>query len=75
MKRYNELQREKSRKNETRKQWIRYKATLPNDTPDLKQFASNKMRGTRKYAELQELYREVNQINRNTNLSTNLTNR
>lgn len=60
IKRYNELQREKSRKNETRKQWIRYKATLPNDTPDLKQFASNKVRGTKKYGELQELYRKVN---------------
>lgn len=58
--RYNELQREKSRKNETRKQWIRYKAVLPNDTPDLKQFASHKVRGTKKYGELQELYREVN---------------
>ena len=60
IKRYNELQLEKSRKNETRKQWIRYKAVLPNDTPDLKQFASNKVRGTAKYGELQELYRKVN---------------
>ncbi|MEK4328923.1 phage minor capsid protein [Paenibacillus sp. FSL R7-0312] len=60
IKRYNELQREKSRKNETRKQWIRYKATLPNDTPDLKQFASGKVRGTKKYGELQELYRAAN---------------
>ncbi|QSF42669.1 phage minor capsid protein [Paenibacillus tianjinensis] len=60
MRRYDELQREKSRKNETRKQWIRYKAVLPNDTPDLKQFASNKVRGTAKYGELQELYRKVN---------------
>ncbi|OKP91856.1 minor capsid protein [Paenibacillus helianthi] len=60
MKRYNELQREKSLKNETRKQWIRYKATLPNDTPDLKQFASNKVRGTKKYGELQDLYRAAN---------------
>lgn len=60
MRRYDELQREKSRKNETRKQWIRYKAVLPNDTPGLKQFASNKVRGTKKYAELQELYRKVN---------------
>lgn len=60
IKRYNELQREKSRKNETRKQWIRYKAVLPNDTPNLKQFASNKVRGTKKYGELQELYRKVN---------------
>lgn len=60
IKRYNELQLEKSRKNETRKQWIRYKATLPDDTPNLKQFASNKVRGTKKYAELQELYRAAN---------------
>ncbi|MDH6427263.1 MULTISPECIES: phage minor capsid protein [unclassified Paenibacillus] len=75
MNRYNELQREKSRKNETRKQWIRYKAVLPNDMPNLQQFAGHKVRGTKKYGELQELYREVNQINRNTNLSTNLTNR
>ncbi|QWU17383.1 Phage minor capsid protein 2 [Paenibacillus sophorae] len=60
IRRYEELQREKSRKNETRKQWIRYKAVLPNDTPNLKQFASHKVRGTKKYAELQELYRKVN---------------
>ncbi|NUU62689.1 phage minor capsid protein [Paenibacillus agri] len=60
MKRYNELQQEKSRKNATRKQWIRYKAVLPEDTPDLRQFASHKVRGTAKYVELQELYRKVN---------------
>jgi len=60
IKRYNELQREKSRKNETRKQWIRYKAVLPNDTPNLQQFAGHKVRGTKKYGELQELYRKMN---------------
>ncbi|KUP22403.1 phage minor capsid protein [Paenibacillus sp. DMB5] len=60
MRRYNELQREKSRKNETRKQWIRYKAVLPEDTPNLQQFASLKVRKTARYAELQELFREVN---------------
>ncbi|WP_025698125.1 phage minor capsid protein, partial [Paenibacillus forsythiae] len=58
--RYEQLQKEKSRKNETRKQWIRYKAVLPNDMPSLKQFASHKVRGTKKYADLQELYRKVN---------------
>lgn len=59
IKRYNELQREKSRKNETRKQWLRYKARLPNDIPDLRTFASQKARGTAKFEEWQELYREV----------------
>lgn len=58
--RYNEIQRDKVRKNETRKQWMRYKAVLPNDTPNLKQFASQKARGIKKYSELQELYRKVN---------------
>jgi hypothetical protein len=58
--RYNELQREKSRKNATRKQWIRYKAVLPNDTPSLKQFANMKARNTKSYRELQEAYRQVN---------------
>lgn len=60
IKRYNELQREKSFKNETRKQWIRYKAVLPDDVPDLRTFASQKARGTKKYQELQELFRKAN---------------
>ncbi|GGH17256.1 phage minor capsid protein [Paenibacillus segetis] len=60
IRRYNEIQRDKSRKNETRKQWIRYKAILPNDTPNLKQFASQKVRRTNKYLKLQELYRAAN---------------
>jgi Phage minor capsid protein 2. len=60
IRRYNELQREKSRKNETRKQWIRYKAVLPNDTPDLRTFASQKARGTKRYRELVKDYRKVN---------------
>lgn len=71
MKRYNELQREKSKKNETRKQWIRYKAVLPNDTPSLQQFASHKVRGTTKYRELHELYRQVNKINKESERNTN----
>ena len=62
IRRYNELQREKSRKNATRKQWIRYKAVLPNDTPDLRTFASWKARNTKSYQELQELYRDANRI-------------
>ena len=60
IRRYNELQREKSRKNATRKQWIRYKAVLPDDTPDLRTFASMKARNTQSYRELQEVYRKVN---------------
>ncbi|WP_339271723.1 phage minor capsid protein [Paenibacillus sp. FSL K6-1330] len=60
IRRYNEIQLDKSRKNETRKQWMRYKAVLPNDTPNLRQFASLKARGTKKYTELQELYRKAN---------------
>lgn len=58
--RYNEIQRDKARKNETRKQWIRYKAVLPNDTPNLRQFASLKARDAQTYRELQEAYRKVN---------------
>ncbi|MHA6484477.1 phage minor capsid protein [Paenibacillus sp. strain BS8-2] len=60
IRRYNEMQRDKSWKNETRKQWIRYKSVLPNDTPDLRTFASQKARDTKRYRELQENYRRVN---------------
>ncbi|CAM3706919.1 phage minor capsid protein [Cohnella lubricantis] len=56
--RYEQLQREKSRKNETRKQWMRYKAAMP-DAPDLKTFASMKARNTQAYRELQEDYRKI----------------
>jgi len=59
IRRYERIQREKSRKNETRKQWIRYKAVLPNDTPSLKQFASMKARNTSGYRELVEDYRRA----------------
>ncbi len=60
IRRYNEIQRDKARKNETRKQWIRYKAVLPNDTPNLRQFASLKARNAAKYRELVDDYRRVN---------------
>jgi hypothetical protein len=59
IKRYKEIQTLKSRKNETRKQWIRYKSVLP-DAPDLKTFASLKSRDTKTYRDLQEDYRKVN---------------
>lgn len=58
MRRYEELQREKSRKNETRKQWIRYKARMP-DLPDLKTFASHKARNTKQFQEWQEAFRQI----------------
>lgn len=57
--RYENRQRLTSRKNATMKQWIRYKAVLP-DTPDLKQFASQKTRNTKPFQELQADYRKVN---------------
>lgn len=67
IRRYNEIQRDKARKNETRKQWMRYKAVLPNDTPNLRQFASLKARDTKTYRDLQVAYRKVNdQIKRTT---------
>ncbi|MFE8697972.1 phage minor capsid protein [Cytobacillus sp. FJAT-53684] len=50
IKKYEEIQREKSKKNETRKQWIRYKSRMP-DLPDLRTFASHKARNTKKYQE------------------------
>lgn len=59
IRRYNAIQRDKARKNATRKQWIRYKAVLPDDTPDLRRFALQKARGTNLYHELQILYRNV----------------
>lgn len=59
--RYKEIQQLKSRKNETRKQWMRYKAVMP-DTPDLKTFASQKARNTQAYKELQEDYGKVNRL-------------
>ncbi len=58
IKRYKELQRQKARANETRKQWMRYKAVLPIDTPDLRTFANQKARKVSSYIELQELYRK-----------------
>lgn len=59
--RYNEIQRKKSKKNETYKQWLKYKARLPDDTPDLKTFASLKARNTKTYKELQDDYRKIRQ--------------
>ncbi|MBO1515044.1 phage minor capsid protein [Metabacillus bambusae] len=47
---YEEIQRDKSKRNETRKQWIRYKARMPH-LPDLRTFASHKARKTKKYRE------------------------
>lgn len=72
IRRYNEIQREKSRKNETRKQWMRYKAVLPNDTPDLRRFASLKARDGQAYKDLQELYRKANVVNREQTLAKNV---
>jgi hypothetical protein len=60
IRKYEEIQREKSKKNETRKQWIRYKARMP-DLPDLRTFASHKARNTKKYKEWMEDYRRFGQ--------------
>lgn len=73
IRRYNEIQRDKARKNVTRKQWMRYKAVLPNDTPDLRTFASLKARGGQAYKDLQELFRKANVINKETLLPKNVT--
>lgn len=59
--RYKEIQQLKSQKNETRKQWIRYKSAMPNETPDLKTFASHKARNTQAYQDLQAGNRKVNE--------------
>ncbi|MEC1714751.1 phage minor capsid protein [Schinkia azotoformans] len=56
---YNEIQRKKSKKNETYKQWLKFKARMPDDTPDLKVFASLKARNTKSFQELQQAYRQV----------------
>jgi hypothetical protein len=58
MRKYEQLQREKSKKNVARKQWIRYKARLP-DIPDLRTFASQKARNTKLYQEWLEDYRKI----------------
>jgi len=58
IKKYNSMQQKKSRQNETRKQWIRYKSRMP-DTPDLKTFASNKARNNKSFKDLMEDYRKV----------------
>lgn len=71
IRKYSEIQRDKARKNETRKQWIRYKAVLPNDTPDLRRFASMKARDGQAYKDLQELYRETNVLNSKSTLPKN----
>lgn len=59
IRKYEKMQREKSKKNEARKQWIRYKARMP-DLPDLKTFASQKARNTKQYEEWQWQYRQIN---------------
>jgi hypothetical protein len=56
IRKYEETQRDKSKKNETRKQWIRYKARMPY-LPDLRTFASHKARNTKKYQEWMEDFR------------------
>lgn len=71
IRRYNEIQRDKARKNETRNQWMRYKAVLPNDTPNLRQFASIKARNGHTYKDLQELFRRANVVNREQTLPKN----
>ncbi|MEH7223864.1 phage minor capsid protein [Bacillus sp. JJ1566] len=58
IRKYEQLQQEKSRQNETRKQWIRYKSRMP-DMPDLRTFASQKARNTKKFQEWQEDYRRI----------------
>lgn len=55
---YEKMQKEKSKKNDFRKQWIRYKARMP-DLPDLKTFASQKARNTKKYQEWVEDFRKL----------------
>lgn len=61
IRKYEELQREKSKKNETRKQWIRYKARMP-DFPDLKTFASQKARNTKKYQQWMQEFRAIGKL-------------
>lgn len=51
IKKYEERQRTMSRKNAARKQWIQYKARMPEHIPDLKVFASNKTKKSEKYKE------------------------
>ncbi len=58
IRKYEKMQQEKSKKNEARKQWIRYKARMP-DLPDLKTFASHKARNTKQYQEWIEGYRKI----------------
>ncbi|MGI2294167.1 phage minor capsid protein [Paenibacillus sp. GXUN7292] len=59
IRRYKELQQQKAHANETRKQWMRYKSVLPNDTPDLRTFANQKARNTQRYRDLLEDYRKA----------------
>lgn len=59
--RYEERQQKVSFKNETRKQWLRYKARMP-ELPDLKTFASQKARNTAKYREWQEDFRKIGML-------------
>jgi hypothetical protein len=58
IRKYEQIQREKSKQNETRKQWIRYKARI-SDLPDLRTFASHKARNTEKYREWLEDFRKI----------------
>lgn len=55
---YEKMQQETSKKNEVRKQWIRYKSRMPN-LPDLRTFASQKARNTKLYQQWMADYREI----------------
>lgn len=57
---YEKMQQETSKKNEVRKQWIRYKSRMP-DLPDLRTFASHKARNTKLYQQWMADYREFGQ--------------
>lgn len=58
IRKYDKLQRETSRKNQTRKQWIKYKSRMP-DLPDLKTFARHKAMDSPKYREWLEDFRLI----------------
>lgn len=57
--RYEREQEKNRQRRETRKQWEKYKAVLPDDTPGLAQFTRMKNAKSEKYQELQEAYKEA----------------
>lgn len=65
IRRYNEIQREKARLNEDRKQWARYRVVVPEETPkSMAAFRRMKYNDSDSWRQLQSDYRKLNAYNK-----------